>query len=453
MTQLGVYVGNDPGAVNNFEQWLGRPVDAVLGYVGHANWGDFVGSANWAATQLWTQINRPILWSVPLTVNGASLEAGAWGAYDAFYRSAANSLASFRPEDEHIYIRTGWEFNGDWFPWSAQGHEQAFIDTFRHFVDTFRSVSDRFVFEWNVNNTDHGMNPEAAYPGDAYVDVIGMDFYQHPQWTSYDASKAFDVMVDRPQGLRWLENFADAHGKPTAYSEWGVQGNNSAAYVQKAAGWFKDHDVVYQTFWNSDADYPGKLSDGSEPATGAAYKAAFPATSGGNAPSGASGTLVVRLSEDAYQGHAQFTVAVDGQTLGGVQTVTASHAAGQMQDFTFGVDFNSGNHRVSVNFLNDANGGLPGTDRNLYVDSISLDGRTYADSSVSLYSAGAHQFILKDKDLASLDTSGKLVLRLSEDAYQGHAQFTVSVDGKQLGGVQTATASHAAGRTQDFAFD
>ena len=158
MTQLGVYVGNDPGAVNDFEQWLGHPVDAVMAYVGNADWGDFMGSAGWAATQLWTQIDRPILWSVPLTVNGASLEAGAWGAYDDYFRSVANSLANFRPQDEHIYIRTGWEFNGDWFPWSAQGHEQAFIDTFHHFVDTFRSVSDRFVFEWNVTNT--GLPPE-----------------------------------------------------------------------------------------------------------------------------------------------------------------------------------------------------------------------------------------------------------------------------------------------------
>jgi len=43
-----------------------------------------------------------------------------------------------------------------------------------------------------------------------------------------------------------------------------------------------------------------------------------------------------------------------------------------------------------------------------------------------------------------------LVLQVSEDAYKGDAQFTVSVDGKQVGGTQTAMASHASGVDQTF---
>lgn len=38
----------------------------------------------------------------------------------------------------------------------------------------------------------------------------------------------------------------------------------------------------------------------------------------------------------------------------------------------------------------------------------------------------------------------KLVLKMSEDAYKGDALFTISVDGKQIGGTLTAHASHAA---------
>jgi len=36
-------------------------------------------------------------------------------------------------------------------------------------------------------------------------------------------------------------------------------------------------------------------------------------------------------------------------------------------------------------------------------------------------------------------------LKVSQDAYKGDAQYTVSVDGKQIGGVLTAGASHTAG--------
>ncbi|WP_428374993.1 carbohydrate-binding domain-containing protein [Lichenicoccus sp.] len=45
------------------------------------------------------------------------------------------------------------------------------------------------------------------------------------------------------------------------------------------------------------------------------------------------------------------------------------------------------------------------------------------------------------------DTIG---LEIAEDAYLGNARFTISIDGKQVGGTQTAQASHAAGQSQDF---
>lgn len=42
-----------------------------------------------------------------------------------------------------------------------------------------------------------------------------------------------------------------------------------------------------------------------------------------------------------------------------------------------------------------------------------------------------------------------VLLRVSEDAYRGDARFTVSVDGKQVGGVLTTTASHKLGQVQE----
>ncbi len=42
-----------------------------------------------------------------------------------------------------------------------------------------------------------------------------------------------------------------------------------------------------------------------------------------------------------------------------------------------------------------------------------------------------------------------VALKVSEDAYKGDAQFTVSVDGKQVGGAFTTKALHAAGQSQE----
>ncbi len=43
-----------------------------------------------------------------------------------------------------------------------------------------------------------------------------------------------------------------------------------------------------------------------------------------------------------------------------------------------------------------------------------------------------------------------MVLHVSADSWNGSPQFVVSVDGKQQGGTQTATASHADGQTQNL---
>ena len=73
---------------------------------------------------------------------------------------------------------------------------------------------------------------------------------------------------------------------------------------------------------------------------------------------------------------------VDGRQVGGVQTASASHAAGQWQDVTLTGDFGSDPSKVAVTFTNDAWGGTAATDRNLYVQSLTLNGRTYAGSAV-----------------------------------------------------------------------
>jgi hypothetical protein len=82
-------------------------------------------------------------------------------------------------------------------------------------------------------------------------------------------------MVNQKWGLKWHQDFAKAHNKPTAYSEWGVRYDNAGYYMEQAKLWFDQHPVIYHNYWNANNDYPGKLSDGQYSATGAAYRTAF----------------------------------------------------------------------------------------------------------------------------------------------------------------------------------
>ncbi len=157
----------------------------------------------------------------------------------------------------------------------------------------------------------------------------------------------------------------------------------------------------------------------------------------------ATDTLQLGLSEDAWQGDAQAVITVDGKTVGGTVAVTASHSQGQSQTVTLTGQWGPGAHDVGVQFINDAYGGTSSTDRNLYVGRVSLDGRASASPAATLWANGtAH----------ATTAASPLVLQLSEDAWQGDAQFTVAVDGKTLGAAQSVSVSHASGGAQNFAF-
>ena len=176
-------------------------------------------------------------------------------------------------------------------------------------------------------------------------------------------------------------------------------------------------------------------------------------------------TIVLHVSGDAYNGNAQFVVSVDGAQVGGVQTVTANHSLGQVQDITLTGDFYSlGPNKIDITFLNDAWGGSASTDRNLYVHSINVNGQVLQGSAAENNAAHGAQAldpnaaVMAINGVATFQSVGikgvappsTIVLHVSGDAYNGDAQFVVSVDGVQVGGVQSVTANHSLGKVQDI---
>jgi hypothetical protein len=177
--------------------------------------------------------------------------------------------------------------------------------------------------------------------------------------------------------------------------------------------------------------------------------------------------LVVHVSEDAWNGDAEFAVRVDGKQIGTILATTASHAQGQTEDISLLGHFGDGPHTVDLTFLNDAYGGTPDTDRNLYVEGITFNGVNYPGEGQPNTGAGADT----DPNAAEVMSNGTvtfsnvggsspppppsgttstIVLHVSEDAYQGDAQFNVRVDGAAQPATFTAHASHAAGAVDDI---
>lgn len=159
--------------------------------------------------------------------------------------------------------------------------------------------------------------------------------------------------------------------------------------------------------------------------------------------------LVLQVAEDAYAGNAQFTIAVDGQQEGGVQTVRAWHSFGQTQAFTVLGNFAKAPHVVTVNFLNNAQG-ING-DCNLYVVGATINGAPITDAVLNNYGGGAQNFNFKADGPAPLTIGAgpdQFIFGISEDKFNGNAHYTIAVDGRRRGGIQVATALHGDGQTQ-----
>jgi hypothetical protein len=211
--------------------------------------------------------------------------------------------------------------------------------------------------------------------------------------------------------------------------------------------------------------------------------------------SSGSNTLTLQISGDQYDGDPQIEMFVDGQQIGGTYTVTADHASGQTQTITITGNFDpTVAHQVQVEFVNDAwdgtawwshGGSADGNDRNVYVESISLNGQTLegsqgtdAATNGTVPAANANEAVMDVNGTLTFNvpadppattstnatgtstvnaaTSGTttssgsntLTLQVSGDQYNGDPQVEVFVDGHQIGGTYTVTADHASGQTQ-----
>ena len=126
-----------------------------------------------------------------------------------------------------IVFRPFHEMNGDWFWWGSRmkGGSEVYRKAFQLLVDYLSENSEFLLFCWSP---DKGLFTE-YYPGDEYVDIIGMD--------AYDIGSVEWVTVEQTVG--WLEDavdFAQEHGKVAAFTETG----NRVDYPDGRPNWWTE---------------------------------------------------------------------------------------------------------------------------------------------------------------------------------------------------------------------
>ena len=142
-----------------------------------------------------------------------------------------------------IIFRPLHEMNGDWFWWGTQtaNHSsELYIALYQMTVDYIRERTDHVLFAWSPNYPFD----QSYYPGDGYVDVVGLDYYIPGK------SSLKNALIE-------LTDFAEQHGKIAALTETGqqnyiydnpdfwsdnilsvIEGGGSDIRIAWALGWF-----------------------------------------------------------------------------------------------------------------------------------------------------------------------------------------------------------------------
>jgi beta-mannanase len=147
-----------------------------------------------------------------------------------------------------VFMRFAHEMNGNWYPWAGTkvGREK-YIGMYRHVKDVFikeGAQNVKWVFSINWEDVPRGESNNFAnyYPGDDYVDFIGIDGYNWGDtqpWSRWMSFRELFKGVYHACGALYP-------GKPVLISEFATAGSggDKAAWIKAAFEEMKKMDRV-----------------------------------------------------------------------------------------------------------------------------------------------------------------------------------------------------------------
>jgi beta-mannanase len=252
---FGVSISGLPTSLRqlqSFESTVGRQV-------GIADYYDDFASPNFnaaAATAIANQGMTPMLaWEAmdgtladPVNQQAYTLASIIDGSHDPLLTTWAREIKAWgRP----FMLRFAPEMNGNWNPWSegVNGNTSGqYVQAWRHAHDLFVAAGATNVqWIWNENVDYDGSTPLLGlYPGDAYVDMVGIDGYNwgtSQSWSSWQTpQQVFDPTIND------IRTFT---AKPIIICEVASSelGGSKAQWVTQFFAWLKASDNVTGFVW------------------------------------------------------------------------------------------------------------------------------------------------------------------------------------------------------------
>jgi hypothetical protein len=216
-------------------------VDIAVDFANRSSW-DLAPSWSMDPCSSWVKAKpgRNLSYAMPMYPenSGLTLQQVADGAGDEAFTKLAVRLMTYGLGN--AYLRPGWEMDLTGTKWgkapSGSGLESSFAAAFRRIVSVMRSAvpANNWKFEIVTGQGWRDRNYlEKIWPGDEFVDHVGMDFYE-ADWFSYADSYPYPAGATEAQKLRcqqeywnryswWLytmRDFARTHGKKMCIPEW-----------------------------------------------------------------------------------------------------------------------------------------------------------------------------------------------------------------------------------------
>jgi len=221
---FGAWVPGGQTAVRALQRLLRRNLDIVHWY---QSWSPPT-SANLLdcarARQVTSSGGVPMITWEPWT---ADLRSIAEGHLDGYLRQNARAL---RGVPGMVWLRFGHEMNLDGYPWSVGVTGTDYVAAWRRIVRIFRdqgALNVRYVWAPNVLTPDAAPLAQ-AWPGDQYVDYVGMDGYNWPRsWRPL--AEIFGPLYDQLRTMTTL---------PVVITEVACAGagGDKAAWIEEAFG-------------------------------------------------------------------------------------------------------------------------------------------------------------------------------------------------------------------------
>ncbi|MFL6097916.1 MAG: glycosyl hydrolase [Blastococcus sp.] len=214
---------------------------------------------------------------VPLLGSDDTMVQAAAGSWDTYHTQIANWISQ-QSYIKPMIIRLGHEFDQVVNEYSPRHDPDQ--TNFSNYRKLFQRVADIYhsklggppdcYIDWCHLRANMGVDNDKIYPGDGYVDCMGMDTYCNPSDYNSIVSDATFVSVyqnsgtkQQPNGPQRVADYARDHGKVIGFGEWGLSNLNTDGpgtagdniyYIRGMYNFFKSNAdiMLYECYFNVD---------------------------------------------------------------------------------------------------------------------------------------------------------------------------------------------------------